>query len=81
VGEEKDELIGTCDESEGRNANNELVCAMPLGTLKNTVKEIDNYKLVVIFPSQYNDVSYSNLVDYISIEIESWQKISEEVTK
>lgn len=75
VGEEEGTLVGTCDETEGRNANKELVCAMPLGTLKNGIEEIDNYKLVVTFPSEYNDVSYSNLVDYMSIEIESWQKI------
>lgn len=79
VGEEKDELIGTCDETEGRNANKELVCAMPLGTLTNGVKEKDDYKLVVTFPSVYNDAAYSNLVDYMSIEIESWQKIQKEV--
>lgn len=75
VGEEEGSLVGICDETAARNANNELVCAMPLGTLKNGVEEIDDYKLVVTFPSEYNDVSYSNLVDYMSIEIESWQKI------
>lgn len=78
VGEEKDNLVGKCDETAARNANNELVCAMPLGTLKNNVEEKDDYKLVVTFPSQYNDASYSNLVDYMSIEVESWQKILKE---
>ena len=75
LGEEEGTLIGTCNESAARNANNELVCAMPLETLKNGISEIDDYKLVVTFPSEYNDISYSNLVDYMNIEIESWQKI------
>ena len=64
-----------------RNTNNELVCAMPLGTLENDKKQTDDYKLVITFPSEYNDVSYSNLVDYLNIEIESWQKISKEVVE
>ena len=75
VGEEDGALIGTCDETAARNANNELVCSMPIGVLKNIIKETDDYKLVISFPGQYNDVSYSNLVDYINIEIESWQKL------
>ena len=75
VGEEEDALVGKCDESAARNANKELVCAMPLETLQNAIEEKDDYKLVISFPSEYNDVLYSNLVDYMSIEIESWQKI------
>ncbi len=81
IEEEKEELIGSCDETQGRNANKELVCAMPLVTLTNGVEEKDDYKLVIAFPSEYNDASYSNLVDYMSIEIESWQKILEEVVE
>lgn len=75
IGEESEELVGTCDEKANRNADNELVCSMPLGTLKNTIKQTDDYKLIISFPSEYNDVLYSNLVDYINIEIESWQKL------
>lgn len=74
VGEEET-LIGTCDETAARNADNELVCSMPIGMLRNTIEETDDYKLVISFPSEYNDASYSNLVDYINIEIESWQKL------
>ena len=81
VGEEDGMLIGSCDEKAGRNANNELICAMPLGILENEVKQTDDYKLVITFPSEYNDASYANLVDYISIEIESWQKIQKEVVE
>ena len=75
VGEEEGTPIGTCDEKAGRNVNNELICPMPLGTLENEVEQTDDYKLIITFPKEYNDVSYANLVDYISIEIESWQKI------
>ena len=81
VGEEDGTLIGSCDEKSGRNANNELICAMPFGTLENELEQTDDYKLVIEFPIEYNDVSYANLVDYISIEIESWQKIQKEVVK
>lgn len=70
-----EELVGSCDEKVNRNENNELVCSMPIGTLVNTIRQSDDYKLKISFPAEYNDVSYSNLVDYINIEIESWQKI------
>lgn len=78
VGEEEGTPIGTCDEKTGRNSNNELICAMPFGTLENEVKQKDDYKLIITFPSEYNDALYANLVDYISIEVESWQKIQRE---
>ena len=79
VGDEEGAPVGTCDETAARNANNELICAMPLGTLESEVEQTDDYKLIITFPSEYNDVAYANLVDYISIEIESWQKIQKEV--
>ena len=75
VNEEKDEYIGSCDETALRNSENELVCNMPIRTLVNSKQQIDNYKLKITFPSKYNDISYANLVDYINLEIKSWQKI------
>ena len=81
VGEEEGVLIGSCDEKSGRNASNELICAMPLGAFENQKAQTDDYRLIITFPSEYNDVSYANLVDYISIEIESWQKIQEGAVK
>ena len=75
VVDEKEELVGTCDEKSGRNELNELVCNMPIKTLNKSELEKENYKMKIIFPAEYNDISYSNLVDYINIEIESWQKI------
>ena len=72
---EKEIFVGKCDESVSRNSSNELVCNMPKELLNNSVEEQNNYKLKIEFPEKYNDISYSNLVDFINIEIESWQKI------
>lgn len=72
---EKETFVGSCDETVLRNSKNELICTMPVSTLTNSEKQTDDYKLKIEFPAEYNDVSYSNLVDYINIEIESWQKI------
>jgi hypothetical protein len=44
-------------------------------TLKHSETNLDNYKITVEFPSEYNDEIYANLVDYINIEAKSWQKI------
>lgn len=70
-----DVLILSCDETYSRNNNNELVCNTPLQELSNSDEELDEYRLVVTFDSQYNSESYSNLVDYINIEIRSYQKV------
>lgn len=75
VNEESEVLFGICDEESARNSSNELVCTMPISTLVNSEKQVDNYKLKIVFPEEYNDVSYSNLVDYLNIEINSWQKL------
>ena len=72
---EKDIFVGKCDESVSRNSLNELVCKMPIELLNNSKEEKIDYKIKIEFPEKYNDASYSNLVDFINIEIESWQKI------
>ena len=74
---ENEVLFGTCDETTARNKDNEILCKMPTSTLVNSTEQIEDYKLKITFPSEYNDISYSNLVDYINIEIDSWQKIKE----
>ena len=33
----------------------------------------DNYRLEVEFPSKFNSEVYTDLVDFIDIEIKSWQ--------
>ncbi len=68
-------LVMTCDETYSRNSNNELVCNTQVFELSHTRESVDNYKLRVTFDSRYSDLSYSNLIDYINIEIKSYQKI------
>ena len=74
---ETEELIMTCDEAYTRNSSNELVCTTPTEEIGYSAEELDNYVLKVDFPSEYNSVSYSDLVDYINIEIKSWQKLED----
>ena len=69
------ELIMTCDENYSRNSNNALVCNTSVFELSHSGENVDNYKLRVTFDSRYNDLSYSNLIDYINIEIKSYQKV------
>ena len=70
-----DELVMTCDESYSRNENNELVCNSSIQELSHEDESIDNYTLKITFDGLYNDESYSNLIDYINIEIKSYQKV------
>ena len=43
--------------------------------MEHSNKQVDNYKLDVEFPNSFNGTEYSNLVDYINIDITSSQKI------
>ena len=71
----EDTLILTCDETKSRNANNELVCSTAVQELEYDEKSEDNYELVVTFDSNYNTLDYANLIDYINIDIKSYQKV------
>jgi hypothetical protein len=75
-----EELILTCDETNERNAENELVCTTPIQKMGHSLEKLDNYKLKIMFPSEYNDETYSDLVDYINIDIKSWQITGEEAS-
>ena len=68
-------LVMTCDENYSRNANNELVCNTEVFELSHSSANQDNYKLKITFDSRYADLSYTNLIDYINIEIKSYQKV------
>ena len=68
-------LVGECNEKVTRDSNNMLICNMPIKNLKTGTKEVDDYNLELEFPTEYNDIIYSSLVDFLSIDIESWQKI------
>lgn len=72
---EQENLVGNCDETSSRNSKNELVCNMPINKFEKGTEKLDNYKLKIVFPEEYNDATYSGLVDYIKIELDSWQKI------
>lgn len=76
VEDEESHLISTCDNTSSRDADtNEVICNTEVMTLKHSETNLDNYKITVEFPSEYNDEIYANLVDYINIEAKSWQKV------
>lgn len=71
---EEDTLLLTCDESKRTNAD-EIICNSDEFTMEHSKEKLDNYKIDVEFPSNINDESYQGLVDYIDIDIRSWQNI------
>lgn len=71
----EDTLLMTCDETKTRNENNELVCQTEVLELAYNEKTEDNFQLVVTFDSNYNTLDYANLIDYINIDIKSYQKV------
>jgi len=71
--DESETPIGECDESYSR-FENALLCNMPWQTMEYAMKKLDNYKLVVEFPSSEDNPIYAELVDFIDLEIKSWQK-------
>lgn len=73
--DETEELIVLCDETFTRNEQNELICNTPMQEMGYSSEELDNYKLKVNFSNEYDQEKYSNLIDYVNIEIKSWQKI------
>ena len=68
-------LVITCDETFNRNDENEVLCNTEDVEMSFKKEELHNYRLEVTFPSSYNSEEYTDLVDYIDIEINSWQKI------
>lgn len=77
VENEEDTFMMTCDETYSRDSNNVIVCNSLVQEMKYSDEQTDNYKLVVKFEDGYNDAIYSNLVDFVDLEISSWQKIEE----
>jgi hypothetical protein len=72
-----EELILTCDETFSRDSDNQLVCNSLVQTMDYDVKSSDKYRLDIKFSDQYNNEDYTGLVDYIDIDIRSWQVIGE----
>lgn len=71
---ELEELLLTCDETYTRNDQNELECTTSFQELGYDGEQVDNYKLKISFLETDNDLMYADLVDYLDIEINSWQK-------
>lgn len=72
--EGKDETkLLKCDETYSRNKDNQLLCNIDIQTLTHNESQMDEYKLKIKFPSDFNDEIYTELVDYIDIDINSWQ--------
>lgn len=74
---EKEELLMRCDESYNRNASNHIVCNSDIQTMTYSEEMKDDYKLKVTFESAYNNEVYAELVDFIDLEINSWQKLKD----
>lgn len=70
-----EELVLTCDETFSRDSDNQLVCNSLVQKMAYDNKVSDTYRLDISFPEAYNDEDYSELVDYIDIDIRSWQNI------
>lgn len=69
-------IVIDCNETSfSRNDENKLICNSKIITLGHDSSKTDNYKLIVNYEDGYDDVLYADLVDYINVEINSWQKI------
>ena len=68
------ELVMTCDQKYSRNTDNALVCNSNIWELEHNSTKTDKFKIKVAFPNEYNSLEYAELVDYIDIDISSWQK-------
>ena len=74
---ETEELIMQCDETYSRNTSNILVCNSAMQEMSYEQGVLDNYKLKVSFPADYDSEDYADLVDFLDLKINSWQKMSE----
>lgn len=72
---DNDEYVGECTNKSSRGEKNELICTMPIDELHFDDEGEINYKLNISFDEEYDDLIYSGLVDFINLEIKSWQKI------
>ena len=72
-----EELVLTCDETYSRDEDNQLVCNSLVQNMAYNSKVSDSYRLDISFPEEFNNEDYSELVDYIDIDIRSWQDIGE----
>lgn len=74
----KDEKpIMVCNEQFNRNDNNEVLCTSEIQSMSYDESVIDEYIIKAKFDEKYSDIEYSDLIDYIDIEIKSWQKVGD----
>jgi len=67
------EFVYECDDTFSRNEQNQIVCNSPIRRMVHTAGNMENYVLKVTFPREFDDVQFSGLVDFIRVEISSWQ--------
>lgn len=70
-------LVMTCSENYSRNENNLLVCNSIDQSMSYREETFDNYRLDISFPAEYNGSDFTELVDFIDIEIRSWQSVGD----
>ena len=71
------EPLLVCDETIARTASNEIVCTTEIQNMEYTSGITDDYELKLEFDGRFNQEEFSDLVDYIDIEIKSWQKVGD----
>lgn len=77
ITDNNEELLLTCNEEQfSRNQENELVCNSAIQQMAYDEEVLDNYKIKVTFPVEYNTLEYTELVDFLDVEIKSWQKLA-----
>ena len=77
ITDNNEELLLTCNEEQfSRNQENELVCNSAVQQMAYDEEVLDNYKIKVTFPAEYNTLEYTELVDFLDVEIKSWQKLA-----
>ena len=69
------ELVLSCNETYSRNDNNELVCKTDVFELSHEKDEQNGFELKITFDKKYDSEEFANLVDYINLEIKSYQKV------
>lgn len=78
ISENSEDLVMECDEKYGRNENNLVVCNSIEQSMPYSEEVLDDYRLDISFPEKYNGLDYTELVDFIDIEIKSWQNVGEQ---
>lgn len=73
--------IMVCNESFNRNDSNEVVCTSEVQEMDFNESITEDYVIKATFDKQYNSEEYSDLVDYIDLEIKSWQKVGDNLDK